>query len=208
MSPPSISPAAIAVMAKAPIPGMAKTRLIPSIGAHAAAVLQERLTERTVETALTADIGPVTLWCAPDLTHVSFQDLAARYAIVLKQQPDGDLGSRMLGAIAANSGPTLVIGTDCPAFTAEILHTAAKAVAEADVVLVPAEDGGYVLIGARVAHPELFSDIAWGTSTVFAETRARIAALGLKAAKLDPLWDIDTDADLDRFERLYPEMAL
>jgi uncharacterized protein len=187
---------------------MAKTRLIPSIGAHAAAVLQERLTERMVETALAADIGPVTLWCAPDLTHVSFQDLAMHFPIVLKQQLDGDLGSRMLGAIAANNGPTLVIGNDCPAFTAEILRTAANALAEADVVLIPAEDGGYVLIGARAVHPELFSGIAWGTSTVLAETRARIAALGLKASELDSLWDIDTEADLDRFERLFPEMAL
>jgi uncharacterized protein len=208
MSPPNISPVAVAVMAKAPIPGMAKTRLTPVIGAHAAAVLQERLTERTIETALAADIGPVTLWCAPDLAHVSFQDLAMRFPIVLKQQPDGDLGGRMLGAIAANSGPTLVIGTDCPAFTVEILRTAAAALTEADVVLAPAEDGGYVLIGVRTAHPKLFSGIAWGTSTVLAETRARIAALGLKAAELDSLWDIDTEADLARFERLFPELAL
>ena len=66
---------AIAIMAKAPIPGLAKTRLIPSIGAHAAAVLQERLTERTVATALAANIGPVTLWCAPDPSHASFREL-------------------------------------------------------------------------------------------------------------------------------------
>jgi len=195
-------------MAKAPIPGMAKTRLIPSIGAHAAAVLQERLTERTVATAVAADTGPVTLWCAPDFTHTSFHDLAMRFPIVLKQQPDGDLGARMLGAIAANTGATLLIGTDCPAFTTEILRTAAEVLAEADVVLVPAEDGGYVLIGARALHPELFSGVAWGTATVLAETRARIAALGLKAAELDSLWDIDTEADLARFERLFPEMAL
>ena len=171
-------------------------------------MLQERLTERTVETALAADIGPVTLWCAPDFAHASFQDLAARYAIMLKQQSDGDLGARMLGAIAATSGPTLVIGTDCPAFTADILQTCANALAGADVVLVPAEDSGYVLIGARAVYPELFSGIAWGTSTVLTETRARISALGLKTIELPALWDIDTDADLNRFERVYPEMAL
>src|ERR1700690_1677778 len=114
---PTASSVAIAIMAKAPIPGLTKTRLIPSIGAHAAAILQERLTERAVATALAADIGPVTLWCAPDLAHMSFQDLAARFPIVLKQQPDGDLGARMLAAMAASGGPTIVIGTDCPAFT-------------------------------------------------------------------------------------------
>jgi glycosyltransferase A (GT-A) superfamily protein (DUF2064 family) len=66
----------IAILAKAPIPGRAKSRLIQSIGAHAAAILQERMTAQTVETALAADTGPVTLWCAPDPSHVSFRELA------------------------------------------------------------------------------------------------------------------------------------
>ena len=199
---------AVAILAKAPVPGTAKTRLIPLIGAHAAAVLQERMIERTVETAMAADIGPLTLWCAPDIAHASFQDLAARFPLVLKQQPDGDLGARMLRAIAAGDGPTLLIGTDCLAFTAEILHAAAKALDDADVVLIPAEDGGYVLIGACAVYPELFSGIAWGGAAVMQETRARIAALGLKAVELEPLWDVDTEADLTRFEAMYPEMAL
>ena len=202
------SSVAVAILTKAPVPGTAKTRLIPSIGAHAAAVLQERLTERTVETAMAANIGPLTLWCTPDLTHASFQDLAARLPVVLKQQPDGDLGVRMLGAIAASDGPTLVIGTDCPAFTAEILLAATNALDDAEVVLIPAEDGGYVLIGARAAHPQLFDGITWGTASVMQETRARIAALDLKAVELAPLWDVDTEADLARFEKMFPEMAL
>ena len=205
---PAVATSAVAILAKAPVPGTTKTRLIPSIGAHAAAVLQERMTERTVETAMAADIGSLTLWCAPDLAHASFQDLAARLPVVLKQQPDGDLGARMLGAIAAGDGPTLVTGTDCPAFTADILRTAAETLDDADVVLIPAEDGGYVLIGARAVYPELFSGIAWGSATVMQETRARIANLGLKAVELAPLWDVDTEADLARFERLFPELAL
>jgi hypothetical protein len=205
---PSISAAAIAIMAKAPIPGLTKTRLIPSIGAHAAAVLQERLTERAVKTASAADTGPVTLWCTPDVTHPSFQDLAARFPLVLKQQPDGDLGARMLGAIAANNGPTLVIGTDCPALSSVHLRHATRALDDANVVLIPAEDGGYVLIGMRAVHEELFSGIAWGAASVFQETRARISSLGLKAIELPALWDIDTEDDLARFERTFPEMAL
>jgi uncharacterized protein len=193
-------------MAKAPIPGLTKTRLIPAIGAHAAAILQERLTERTAATARAADIGPVTLWCAPDPGHPSFRDLVTRYAVTLKRQPAGDLGARMLAAFAA--GPAVVIGTDCPAFTPEHLRASAQALRDADVVLIPAEDGGYVLIGARAAHPELFSGIAWGTTSVMQETRARIAALGLKAVELPALWDLDTKGDLARFETMFPEMAL
>jgi rSAM/selenodomain-associated transferase 1 len=199
---------AIAILAKAPIPGTAKTRLIPSIGAHAAAVLQERLTERTVATALAAAVGPVTLWCSPDPSHPSFRDLVVRHAVTLKRQPAGDLGARMLAAMAAGGRPTLVIGSDCPGFTAENLRAAADALHDADVVLIPAEDGGYVLIGARVAHPQLFAGIAWGSASVLAETRARIAALGLTCSELPTLWDVDTEADLARFERLFPELAL
>ena len=196
----------IAVLAKAPIAGFAKTRLIPAIGAHAAAILQERLTEQTVQTAHEADIGPVTLWCAPDASHGSFRELAARFPIALARQADGDLGARMLAAFA--DGPTLVIGSDCPGFTPDRLRAAADALDEADVVLTPAEDGGYVLIGARKAHPELFTGITWGTSTVLAETRKRIAALGLKSVELGPLWDLDSESDLARLERERPELAL
>jgi rSAM/selenodomain-associated transferase 1 len=197
---------AIAVMAKAPIPGLTKTRLIPSIGAHAAAVLQEYLTERAVATALAANIGPVTLWCAPNPTHASFHELAARYKITLKRQSDGDLGRRML---AAMNGPTLVIGSDCPALTVEHLHAAANALRNgADVVLIPAEDGGYVLIGASNTHGELFTDIAWGTQTVLAETKKRIAELGLVFVELPILWDVDIEADLVRLEREIPELSL
>ena len=199
---------AVAIIAKAPIPGLAKTRLIPAIGAHAAAVLQERLTEHTVETALAASVGPVMLWCAPDPSHPSFRDLVARHALTLKRQPAGDLGARMLAAMAASGRSTLVIGTDCPALTPAHLHAAANALRGAEVVLIPAEDGGYVLIGARTAHPQLFAGIAWGSASVVAETRARIAALGLASVELTSLWDIDTESDLARFEREHPELAL
>jgi uncharacterized protein len=198
----------IAVLAKAPIPGLAKSRLIPAIGAHAAAVLQERLTEQAVETALAAGVGRVILWCAPDATHASFRALAARFSIALARQPDGDLGARMLAALEAGGGPTLVIGTDCPCRTAAHLRAAAEALHDgADVVLIPAEDGGYVLIGARAPQAELFNGVDWGTPTVLAETRKRIAALNLKSVELDPLWDIDTESDLARLERELPALA-
>jgi uncharacterized protein len=195
-------------MAKAPIPGLTKTRLIPSIGAHAAAALQERMTERTVVTALAATIGPVTLWCAPDPSHVSFRELVARHKITLKRQSDGGLGQRMLAAMAANTSATLVIGSDCPAFMPGHLRAAAQALRGADVVLIPAEDGGYVLIGARAAHRELFNGANWGTSTVFAETRARVKAIGLTSVELPMLWDVDTENDLARMEREIPELSL
>jgi hypothetical protein len=196
----------IAILAKAPVPGFAKTRLIPAIGAHAAAVLQERLTEQTMQTAQTARISPVTLWCAPDPGHPAFIDLARRFSISLRRQPEGDLGARMLAA--SGNGPTLVIGSDCPALTSQHLRAASDALTGADVVLIPAEDGGYVLIGTRAPYPQLFTGMTWGVATVLAETHKRIEAHGLRAIELAPLWDIDCEADLARMERELPALAL
>jgi rSAM/selenodomain-associated transferase 1 len=205
---PSINPVSIAILAKAPIPGLAKTRLIPAIGAHAAAVLQERLTERAVTTALAANVGPVTLWCAPDATHGSFVRLVTQTRITLKAQPKGDLGARMFAATAASNGPVVVIGTDCPALTELHLRGAANALREGtDVILIPAEDGGFVLIGTCSVQPRLFTDIAWGTDTVLAETRTRAIALRLGLTEQSPLWDIDTESDLARLEHEYPELG-
>lgn len=198
---------AIAVLAKAPVPGLTKTRLIPTIGAHAAACLQERMTERAIGTATAAAVGPVTLWCAPDPGHPSFRELVTEFKVTLKRQPDGDLGARMLAAMTA--GPTLVIGADCPALTPDHLRSAAAALlGGVDVVLIPAEDGGYVLIGTRQPQPALFDGITWSTAGVLADTKARIAAAGLTARELPPLWDVDTNDDLDRLERELPHLAL
>lgn len=209
MSPPSNSKTAVAIMAKAPIPGFAKTRLIPVIGQHAAAVLQERLTDRAVATALTADVGPVTLWAAPDAGHDTFLAMVARQPVSLRPQPAGDLGARMLAAATVAQGPVLVIGTDCPALSPMHLRSAAKALNDgAEVALIPAEDGGYVLIGLRKAEPTLFERIPWGTPKVLAETRARIIARGLRLNEIPPLWDVDTEDDLARMEREIPELAL
>ncbi|HET7191512.1 MAG TPA: TIGR04282 family arsenosugar biosynthesis glycosyltransferase [Pseudolabrys sp.] len=209
MPPPSNNSVSIAILAKAPIPGLAKTRLIPTIGAHAAAVLQERLTERSLATAFAANIGPVTLWCAPNATHDSFVKLVARLRVTIRPQPEGDLGARMLAAVAACNGPVLVIGTDCPALTDVHLRGAAKSLRDGnDVILIPAEDGGYVLIGMRSAQPCVFSRIAWGTKTVLAETRTRIIEQRLMLVECPPLWDVDTEADYLRLEREYPELKL
>ena len=190
---------AIAVLAKAPVAGFAKTRLIPLLGAERAAALSARLIERTVKVATDAAIGPVTLWCAPDESHPLFQRLRAQCALV--RQPDGDLGARMHESVAATGGPTLVIGSDCPALTAGHLRTAAQALANHDTVVIPSEDGGYVLIGLRAPQPALFIDMEWSTPTVMAETRRRLKALGLTWRELDTLWDVDTPADLERLAR-------
>jgi len=192
-------PVTIAVLAKAPVAGFAKTRLIPELGAHGAAALQEATTELAVEAACGASLGPVTLWCTPDDRHVSFRELAARLPLMLARQPDGDLGRRMLTAMESAKGPVLVIGTDCPALTADHLIAAAEALQRgADVVALPVEDGGYALIGSRVPQPALFEAMPWSTAEVMGETRRRIVTAGLRSYELPLLWDVDVPADLDR----------
>jgi rSAM/selenodomain-associated transferase 1 len=193
------APIAIAVLAKAPIAGFAKTRLIPVLGPDGAARLQERLIARAVTTACAAGIGPVTLWVTPDETHAFFQTIRARSGVTLARQGEGGLGARMLAAIAAVNGPVLAIGTDCPALTAAHLQTAAAVLhAGNDVVVFPAADGGYVLIGMHQPSPALFAEMPWSTASVMGETRRRLKCLGLTWQEPVTLWDVDVAADLAR----------
>jgi rSAM/selenodomain-associated transferase 1 len=192
-------PVAVAVLAKAPVAGFAKTRLIPLIGAERAAQLQVRLTARAAATACAANVGPVTLWATPDESHETFAALRARHGVTLRRQPDGDLGARMLAAMIAAGGPVLIIGTDCPALTkAHLRHAADVLRGGTEVVVGPAADGGYVLIGARKPEPALFDGMSWSTATVMEETRRRLQSYGLTWKEPFGLWDIDRPADLDR----------
>lgn len=192
-------PVAVAVLAKAPVAGFAKTRLIPVLGAERAARLQARLIERAVDTAGAARTGPVTVWTTPDETHPVFQKLRTAYGVELARQPAGDLGARMLAAFKSVDGPALVIGTDCPALTPAHLRMAADALRTgADAVVCPAEDGGYVLIGLREPLPALFAGMAWSTRDVMAETRRRMKFNKLACQEPATLWDVDVPEDLPR----------
>jgi glycosyltransferase A (GT-A) superfamily protein (DUF2064 family) len=105
----------------------------------------------------------------------------------------------MLAAITAAGGPALVIGTDCAVLTAGHLRLAADMLrAGTDVVVYPAEDGGYVLIGMGRALPGLFGDMPWSTPEVMQETRRRLRGQDLAWREPCTLWDVDTPADLDR----------
>jgi hypothetical protein len=192
-------PVALAILAKAPVAGAVKTRLIPALGAEGAAALHARMIELTVETACKASIGPVTLWVTPAPPHACFTALASRFPMGLAVQPDGDLGARMLAACQAAAAPVIVIGTDCPALTWAHLREAADVLrGGSDIVVIPAEDGGYVLIGSRQPQPNLFADMTWGTDMVMAETRRRLGQGGLTWRELPPLWDVDRPEDLAR----------
>jgi hypothetical protein len=198
----------ILVFAKAPTPGRVKTRLIPALGVRGAAQLQRQMIARTLRTAMAAGLGTPELWCAPDPNNAFFAACAKRHGLGLQPQGEGDLGMRMARALesalaAGSSG--LLIGCDCPVLTPAYLREAAAALAEGnDAVFGPAEDGGYVLIGAARRPPaQLFEGIAWGTSTVMQATRARLARGNWRWRELALLWDLDRPEDLLRMRQLH-----
>ncbi len=190
---------AVLVMAKAPLPGLAKTRLIPALGAAGAAALAARMLRHTLDEALAAGLGPVTLCAAPQASHPAFAEVAREGRITMADQGDGDLGARMQRALeralTAHAG-ALLIGTDAPALDAAVLRAAHAALTAHDAVLVPAHDGGYVLIGLRRVEPRLFEGMPWSTPQVLALTRERLRESGLRWAELPALHDIDEPADL------------
>jgi rSAM/selenodomain-associated transferase 1 len=195
----------LAILAKAPIAGKVKTRLVPTLGSEKAARLHERLLRHTLGVALEATAcHRTTLWTALDHAHPLFLELAERYGIELRPQPEGDLGERMQHALACMSEPGLLIGSDCPALTPGLLHRCHAALEGVDAVLLPAEDGGYALIGLRRVDPRLFTAIDWGTQSVMARTRERIGELGWRLACPAVVWDVDRPEDLERVAREFP----
>jgi uncharacterized protein len=198
---PAAASPALAVFARAPVPGEAKTRLIPRLGAAGAARLQAALIRRALRTATDAALGPVSLWCAPDCSHPVFAACRDELDVALAPQCGRDLGARMLHAftVLCPVQRVLLIGTDCPALTVDALRAAAAALDEGDdAVFVPAEDGGYVLVGLARPIAVLFGDIAWGSDRVMAQTRDRLRAAGVHWRELAPSWDVDRPEDLTR----------
>ena len=200
----------ILVFAKAPVAGEVKTRLIPALGAEGAAVLYRRLSEVALHAACAAAPGSVELWCAPDAAHPAFAAMAEQHAVMLHVQVGADLGERMANAIAdalTRSECALLIGSDIAVMNAAILGDAlVRLQDDADVVVVPAEDGGYVLIGLRRAAPELFRDMVWSSPNVMAATRQRARMANLRLFELPALWDVDNPSELQRLRRERPEL--
>ena len=186
------------IFTRFPEPGTTKTRLIPALGPEGAASLQKKLTEQTL---LQAEV------------------LCARHAVILeihfqggdhakmsqwlgthtyKQQPTGSIGERMeqtfTQAFACGHSSVVIVGTDCPGLNKEILHKAFISLQESDLVLGPALDGGYYLIGLTGPKSFLFNDVDWGTTSVLDQTLTK--ANHLKVSQLTALHDIDRPEDL------------
>lgn len=191
------------VYTKPAVPGRVKTRLIGALSPEEAAQLHAALLGDVLAALAGGDFDLRIAWAAqpgeplPDL------------GIPASLQPEGDLGHRLFAGLAAaahDGAAVAAVGSDHPGLTAARVEEAfARLEAGADVVLGPAEDGGYYLVAARAAalHPDLFTDIPWSTEDVLAATLERCAARHLAVALLERGTDVDTPADLERLaERL------
>ncbi|HBJ84010.1 MAG TPA: glycosyl transferase, partial [Verrucomicrobiales bacterium] len=190
---------ALIVFTRLPQPGKAKTRLIPMLGAEGAADLQRRMTLQTVGRAWAA--------CAslPD-THliIAHEGGTTREMrgwlgpLCFQKQAQDDLGARLIHAMrmahAQGAQKIVIIGTDCPDLTEEHLSAAFAMLDESDVVLGPAHDGGYYLIGMREPQPSLFEAIPWSTAEVFVVTQQRASEAGLSLSTMPRLADVDEPA--------------
>jgi rSAM/selenodomain-associated transferase 1 len=197
----------LAVFAKEPAPGAVKTRLAAAIGAQGAARVYRELTTVTLRHAESARrtgvISDIEIWCAPDSHSPYFRELAATFNVSLHPQCRGDLGMRMAEAIASaltRTPAVLLIGTDCPLLDARSLADAGRILASHDAVLGPAEDGGYVLVGARCPLP--FAGVHWSSPRTFEETASGFSRAGIRWAALPVAWDVDDAAGLARWEAI------
>ncbi len=188
----------IVIFAKAPVPGSVKTRLIPVLGEVGAAQLAQRMLADTVAHALGAGLSTPELCATPHPNDPSWAgNLPA--GVRLADQGPGDLGQRLASAarrVIDDGEYILLIGTDCPELDGKRLVETAAQLENHDAVILPARDGGYVLLGLARTDPSLFENIAWSTDIVASTTIARIRALGWSLFLGETLSDIDEPTDL------------
>ncbi len=179
--------------------------MIPALGMEGASTLYEKMAFHCIRTSIDSGIGPVEIWCTPSSDHPFFLECAQRFQVKLYEQIEGDLGQRMAYAFseALKRNPyAILIGSDCPSLTSEDLRAAKEALEKGhDAVIVPSEDGGYVLLGLRRYAQELFSGISWGTERVLDQTRESLRRLGWCWKELPERWDVDRPEDLERLKR-------
>jgi rSAM/selenodomain-associated transferase 1 len=187
------------IFAKAPVSGLAKTRLIPALGAEQAARLARRMLLGTLAQAKAAGVGPVELCVTPGPSDPAWTTLPSVEEISWTAQPEGDLGARMAdaaGRAIAGSEYVLLIGTDCPELDAVRLQHAAGLLEHSDAVLYPTFDGGYALLGLRRFDPRPFERMPWSTAGVAVRTIESFRKLGWSLTIGDRLHDIDEPHDL------------
>jgi rSAM/selenodomain-associated transferase 1 len=185
--------------AKAPVPGQVKTRLGAVLSEQHCADLHRALVEHVFWRQWRGRVAHQELWYSSP--HPFFDELAEQTGVTLRHQGNGDLGERMSFAFCdrlASYTRVVLIGSDCPALDASYIRSAFEVLNDVPVVLGPASDGGYVLLGLRTYLPTLFTEMPWGTERVLNETRLRLRGIGYSWRELSELPDIDRPEDLSQ----------
>lgn len=203
MNPPLRAANALVIFARTPVPGEVKTRLAADVGIERALEAYRELTELTLKVARQVRKCEVIVCFTPSDAEGAMRDWLGddvRY----EAQSEGELGERMAHAIRNRLGEgarrVVVVGTDCPGLDRRTLDRAFESLGRVDVIVGPATDGGYYLIGVRGDHPELFAEIPWSTNQTLARTLAAARTKGLAMDVLDIMWDVDTGVDLLRWK--------
>ncbi len=202
---PSRKDALIIQFAKLPVPGRVKTRMLGSLSPVEACELHCDLVLWTCRTLTGANLADVELWVSGGSEHDSIRACEDLGVAAVQLQNGRDLGERMFRAISdglLRYRKLVLVGSDCPAIDEAYLADALKALEDKSLVLGPASDGGYVLIGATHIEASLFQGVSWGSGAVLDETRKRLVALGRSWSELNTLPDIDRPEDLPLWEAI------
>ncbi|MDH5560477.1 MAG: TIGR04282 family arsenosugar biosynthesis glycosyltransferase [Deltaproteobacteria bacterium] len=203
----------LVMLVKYPVPGKTKTRLTPHLTSQQAALVHREISERVLSSVLKSKVR------VPFELEIHYEggdlDLMKGWLGALETytpQSTGDLGERITSLLKRHyrtpDKRIVLIGSDCPFLEHELLALAFDSLKTTSLVIGPAFDGGYYLIGTDGFYPELFEDIPWGSERVYWETLKRATLLGLKAKILKPLHDIDRPEDLRLWEELKSEKSL
>ena len=187
---------------KHPEPGIVKSRLAKDIGNDHAAEIYKLLLDETLKSIYNFE-AEVYLYCYPDVDHPILQQHKEKYKLTLKTQCEGDLGVKMFRAIASHlneNSNVVLIGSDCLEINASYIKKAFESLNSGyEIVLGPAIDGGYALIGANNINESIFQDIAWSTNVVLNQTQEKINDLDWKYSCLNKVRDLDTLEDFQYF---------
>ncbi|MBE9110985.1 TIGR04282 family arsenosugar biosynthesis glycosyltransferase [Nodosilinea sp. LEGE 07298] len=210
--PPQGQPFSLMLFTRYPEPGRTKTRLIPHLGPAGAAALQRRMTEHVLaQVQGAAQRLPLAVEVHFAGGNQGQMQAWLGNAVDYYPQAEGGLGDRLMAAFsqsfALGRPGAIAIGSDCPALGADHLAATLAALHQVDVVLGPATDGGYYLIGLRQPEPALFQNIAWGSDQVLAQTLAAATAQDLAVELLTPLTDIDRPEDLPQWETILASVS-
>lgn len=189
----------VGIFARPPLPGLVKTRLIPDLGADKAAEIYRYCLEHTLQVARLSSLEYQVF-----LSDLCDDDLFLDESFSVQHGPD--LGTRMYNALklmlAGGDEGAIIAGSDCLDLRPEHLLDAARALASSELVLLPAADGGYALIGCRIIDPTLFHDVSWSTASVLKQTLRNAKVLRYRVSLLESVRDIDTLQDLEQYPQL------